>query len=552
MLLFAFFFLDHCHSYDLHRPFSSLSSMTSLLSSFIIDPFVRQARRFSLVNNEAPHRVPGSPQQATSIPKKQRSVGESHASNVRHTQSKFTASSPHDGRREAKVVEIHTDVNTCLVTTSSSRYSTGGDGAVDSGLSSRETSVTEKASNPVTPGGDSDEALVPAGSATYGSNTDQAIVSINTNPITMADDMVANRSHSNSGRDMPPTRLRLQDTNMSRPVMPDRAKMSSSLPADDGMRLLRERIHGIRSDSVSQDEKARKMHDLMTEEWKNAQLNLRPQSPGSQISQDRPFDPASPRSTLCSPTSPSTTSAVPVDPQNPFNIRPEDLQPTYRPIPDPEPIADDGHADESPTELPEPVLGCKHYQRNVKIQCFDCKTWHTCRHCHDAAVHSHHLNRRATENMLCMHCFTPQAAGQYCKNCNERAAWYYCDICKLWDDDGSKRIYHCADCGICRKGEGLGKDYVHCKVSCGCAYDLLRAKLMLNGRDVMSAYPYLIFPRTPVSKTPPNPTVHFVWTTCSLRPSKLWLCLAAITYTITVTPLSCSQHTNVQYANVQL
>lgn len=448
--------------------------MTSLLSSFIIDPFVRQAKRFSLVD-EAPHRegVPASPQ----------AKSQSHANHVRLTltqpaQSKIAGST---GRPlDDLPVENHAfcalaEEKTCQVTTSLSRHITGGDGQADSGLSWRETETeNKKASYPRTTGVDSDEPLVPAESATIAPNTEQAAAATSSTPINLADDLAANGLHTNPDRHMPPTRPRLQDTNMSRPQLPDHAKMSSSLPADDGMRLLRERIHGIRSDSVSQEEKARKMHHLMTEEWENARLRLRPQSPASQISHERPFDPTSPRSTLCSPDSPNTTSAVPVDPHNPFNIHPGDLQPTYRPLPEPEPVADDGHTDESPTEPPEPVLGCKHYQRNVKIQCFDCKTWHTCRHCHDAAVHSHHLNRRATENMLCMHCFTPQAAGQYCKNCNERAAWYYCDICKLWDDDGSKRIYHCADCGICRKGEGLGKDYVHCKVGRGCAHDLSR------------------------------------------------------------------------------
>jgi hypothetical protein len=62
-----------------------------------------------------------------------------------------------------------------------------------------------------------------------------------------------------------------------------------------------------------------------------------------------------------------------------------------------------------------------------------------------------------------MLCLTLQPAAQDCNNCGERVARYYCDKCKLWDDDPKKAIYHCDDCGICRQGNGLGKDFFHCK-----------------------------------------------------------------------------------------
>ena len=41
-------------------------------------------------------------------------------------------------------------------------------------------------------------------------------------------------------------------------------------------------------------------------------------------------------------------------------------------------------------------------------------------------------------------------------------ARYHCTICHLFEDSRSRRIYHCADCRICRVGEGLGKDFFHC------------------------------------------------------------------------------------------
>lgn len=65
--------------------------------------------------------------------------------------------------------------------------------------------------------------------------------------------------------------------------------------------------------------------------------------------------------------------------------------------------------------------------------------------------------------MLCMKCKTIQPAAQDCNSCHVQLAAYYCDVCKLWDDDPAKPIYHCDDCGICRIGRGLGQDYFHCK-----------------------------------------------------------------------------------------
>ncbi|CAO0803276.1 unnamed protein product [Mucor circinelloides] len=108
------------------------------------------------------------------------------------------------------------------------------------------------------------------------------------------------------------------------------------------------------------------------------------------------------------------------------------------------------------------ILGCKHYQRKCKLQANCCQKIVTCRFCHDD-VEDHNIVRNETKNMLCMLCMTLQPAAQDCSNCGERVARYYCDKCKLWDDDPKKAIYHCDDCGICRQGNGLGKDFFHCK-----------------------------------------------------------------------------------------
>jgi hypothetical protein len=114
------------------------------------------------------------------------------------------------------------------------------------------------------------------------------------------------------------------------------------------------------------------------------------------------------------------------------------------------------------TYTPDGLFGCDHYRRSCKLQCSTCFKWYTCRMCHDE-VENHQLVRQQTKNMVCVQCKTAQPAAQECRKCGLVLARYYCDICKLWDDDPLKSIYHCDDCGICRIGVGLGKDFFHCK-----------------------------------------------------------------------------------------
>ncbi|OAD80342.1 hypothetical protein PHYBLDRAFT_99199, partial [Phycomyces blakesleeanus NRRL 1555(-)] len=107
------------------------------------------------------------------------------------------------------------------------------------------------------------------------------------------------------------------------------------------------------------------------------------------------------------------------------------------------------------------ILGCQHYQRNCKLQAACCEKIFVCRFCHDEAS-DHAIVRVETKNMLCMLCKTIQPAGKDCHKCGEQMAAYYCDKCKLWDNIPNKEIYHCDDCGICRRGKGLGEDFFHC------------------------------------------------------------------------------------------
>ncbi|KAL8739027.1 MAG: hypothetical protein Q9181_000309 [Wetmoreana brouardii] len=248
------------------------------------------------------------------------------------------------------------------------------------------------------------------------------------------------------------------------------------LPADDGMGLMRKRIAAIQRTDSSSAEKARLVHQLMTEQYSSSQSNLqashlsRARSPASLTSHERPFTPASLHSVdnnmqCASPPTPSSSVA---DANNPFHLSPEDMKPTFyhKPIhSQPNAEFESRAADrllEDGGEEPKP-LGCLHYKRNIKLQCSACYRWYTCRFCHDEAE-DHSLNRRETKYMLCMLCGCAQPASEECTQCGECSARYYCSVCKLWDDDPGKSIYHCNDCGICRVGQGLGKDFYHCKV----------------------------------------------------------------------------------------
>jgi hypothetical protein len=125
-------------------------------------------------------------------------------------------------------------------------------------------------------------------------------------------------------------------------------------------------------------------------------------------------------------------------------------------------------ADLTPSYHHGDTLGCRHYQRNCKLECPTCLGWFACRFCHDeaaaAAPAPHKLVRSHVRHILCMACGTPQAPGRDCIACGTEMAHYFCRKCVLYDNDATKDIYHCDRCGICRLGLGLGRDYFHCDV----------------------------------------------------------------------------------------
>lgn len=253
-----------------------------------------------------------------------------------------------------------------------------------------------------------------------------------------------------------------------------------TLPADDGMNAKRRQIVAIHNTLSSNIEKARLVHNLMNERYSSSQPNLQtPHSPHrpstmSLASHAKPNPPTSGHTgnTIAPRASPPVSLSASAEANNPFNLSIDDLKPTYHQKPEVH-QSSSGPGNHSSNRVSQDslheykVLGCPHYKRNIKLQCSECYRWYTCRFCHDE-VENHCLDRPETKNMLCMFCGCAQPASGECTQCGEQSARYYCGVCKFWDNSPGKSIYHCNDCGICRIGEGLGKDFFHCKVKLPC------------------------------------------------------------------------------------
>ncbi|KAJ8536429.1 hypothetical protein K7X08_034830 [Anisodus acutangulus] len=110
----------------------------------------------------------------------------------------------------------------------------------------------------------------------------------------------------------------------------------------------------------------------------------------------------------------------------------------------------------------ESIFGCNHYKRNNKLLAPCCKKLFRCIRCHDETT-DHSLDRKTITQMMCMKCLKIQPIGHSCStpSCDGFSMGrYYCQICKLFDDE--RQIYHCPFCNLCRLGKGLGGDYFHC------------------------------------------------------------------------------------------
>jgi len=174
-----------------------------------------------------------------------------------------------------------------------------------------------------------------------------------------------------------------------------------------------------------------------------------------------------------------------------------------------------------PPEIPDKGVmqyGCAHYKRRCKIRAPCCNQIFDCRHCHNEAMNSmdvdttkrHEIPRHKICHVICSLCDTEQEVRQVCINCGVHMGEYFCDICKLFDNDISKQQYHCNGCGICRIGGR--ENFFHC-FKCGCCY----STILKNGHscvekamhhDCPICFEYLFDSRNDVSVLPCGHTLH--------------------------------------------
>ncbi len=442
--------------------------MGSLVTEFLINPVLRQARRFSRSSQSNNDVIdPLTDQRTTQDNNSNHNDNDSTTDSISECLDHISRSGEHEGNY---VAEEEGSISGTAITSSPIEDDGGGLDAelraIDDGRSPSAPTTSTNA--------------IPRRMLSLTSNSGQIDDDLSDNPsfgipgrFRASSDTSHRRGVHHGNHSLPSTMTSTQPT--SRRSTRDRAEggagspqITSSLPEDDGMGYLRYEIRKIQSSNAAPGEKARLMHLLLTKDYAHSQASLATKpivdaDPlEATISQQRPTTPSSLASLLWQMNG---VSGPVVEDHHTFHLSPNDIKPTYAPE-DPPEVDDEG--DLIVKGVVAPQLGCKHYKRNVKMQCYDCTRWYTCRLCHDESE-SHILNRKATRNMLCMICSCAQKAGEFCVGCGERTAWHYCDVCKLWDNDANHNIYHCVDCGICRKGRGLGKDFFHCRVStCVC------------------------------------------------------------------------------------
>ncbi|KAM0309867.1 hypothetical protein ACHAO8_008622 [Botrytis cinerea] len=326
--------------------------MTSLVSEFLINPVLRQARRFSRSepvhahdSNDTtnPHLVPGSSNNETdeaviedapareptmNLPGTRELVGVGGI-----TESPPNQNSTHEGSSLGDIESLRHDANHDEAGALATSHS-------QSHISPLENDMSGNSSSGV--------ASLTQGNITEGSSSSTAPNTINF-PMTSIEG-----SSQDSSQNSTPAPMGL-DTG------------STALPADDGMGPLRQRIKYIQAMEIPTERKALMMHQLLTQGYTEAHeifnaKNLVPTTAADKmISQERPATPNSLSSFIWQMN--GTLDPAPATEIHTFHLSPDDLMKTYAPLDPPE--VDDGNEDTENTEDSTPKLGCKHYKRNT-------------------------------------------------------------------------------------------------------------------------------------------------------------------------------------------
>lgn len=162
----------------------------------------------------------------------------------------------------------------------------------------------------------------------------------------------------------------------------------------------------------------------------------------------------------------------------------------------------------------EQVQTCHHYDRYCSLKCNECEMFFPCRFCHDLISYQQHVlgpqeqlrdsmqngrnsafscdlsededtyeqamfsqrqmkiphefKQKAVTEIKCNNCLTIQPPDRLCKNqsCRITFGAYFCLECRLYDNDTSKKQFHCSGCGVCKTGGR--ENYFHCNYCKAC------------------------------------------------------------------------------------
>jgi len=114
---------------------------------------------------------------------------------------------------------------------------------------------------------------------------------------------------------------------------------------------------------------------------------------------------------------------------------------------------------------------CHHYINRCQIFAQCCNKYYDCRRCHNDEIFDHQLLIASDiKQIKCDICDKDQEISQKCINCYTSFATYICIICRIFESNTDKNIFHCDKCGICRIGSK--NNFFHCDI-CNCCLNLL-------------------------------------------------------------------------------